>query len=290
MPFERFAALLASLTLALWTPAARAIIEEQVLQIPLHAGDTTPGTRRGAVLVVREVGEGRRPFLIVQHGRPADSDGRRRLGLQSYPANARYFAGLGFVVLIPTRIGYGVTGGPDVEATGDCTDKRYGPGVGAGVAQTRDVAAFAASLPYVDAGRGLILGESFGALIAVAVASDDIPGIRGAVNIAGGDGGDVATRPDHPCQPERLREWLGSLGNAARLPSLWMYSANDRLWGPDLPKSWFAAYQAAGGRARFVPLPADKNNGHYIFNRNPPAWQPAFAAFVRQLGLGARVD
>jgi dienelactone hydrolase len=285
MRFVPLGALLVSTTLMGWAPVARALLEEQVVQIPVRTGTKTHDTRRGAVLIVREVGTGRRPFIVVQHGRPADEDGRRRLGLQSYPANARYFASLGFVVLIPTRIGYGVTGGPDVESTGECADKQYGPGVAAGVAQTRDVAAFAAKLPYVDPSRGLIIGESFGGLIAVATASSDIPGVLGAVNIEGGDGGDVTARPDHPCQPERLRELLATLGSQARLPSLWMYSANDRLWGPDLPKSWYAAYRAAGGRARFVPLPADKNNGHYIFNRNPPAWQPAVALFLKQLGL-----
>jgi len=282
--------LLASAVLFGGIPDARALVEEQVLKVPVRIGNGASETRPGAVLIVREVGAGRHPFIVLQHGRPPDPDGRKRLGLQSYPANSRYFASLGFVVLIPTRTGYGVTGGPDIEYTGECDNKQYAPGIAAGVAQTRDVVAFAASLPYVDSNRGLVVGESFGGLIAVAAVSSNIPGIRGAVNIEGGDGGDVVLRPDHPCQPDRLREVLASFATHARSPSLWMYSANDRLWGPDYPKSWFAAYRAAGGRAQFVPLPADKNNGHYVFNRNPPAWRPAFTQFLSRIGLDPRRD
>jgi hypothetical protein len=34
-----------------------------------------------------------------------------------------------------------------------------------------------------------------------------------------------------------------------------------------------------------VALPADKNNGHFIFNRNALAWQPRFETFVAGLPL-----
>jgi hypothetical protein len=64
-----------------------------------------------------------------------------------------------------------------------------------------------------------------------------------------------------------------------------MYSANDRFWGPRLPSEWYGAYARAGGRGRFVELPADKNNGHFIFTRNPPAWHPAFEEFAAAIGL-----
>ena len=112
------AALLASAALMGGAPAARALVEEQVIQLPVRVGPGERDTRPGAVLIVREVSPGRHPFIVLQHGRPADPDGRKRLGLQSYPANARYFAELGFVVLIPTRTGYGVTGGPDFSGAG----------------------------------------------------------------------------------------------------------------------------------------------------------------------------
>jgi hypothetical protein len=57
------------------------------------------------------------PYLVLNHGRPANGNlaGMQR---QRYSDNSRYFVSLGFVVLVPTRVGYGESGGPDVEDSG----------------------------------------------------------------------------------------------------------------------------------------------------------------------------
>ncbi len=249
-------------------------------------------TAHGAVLdapltvtVIRPADGRRAPFLVLEHGRPPTRDGRVALGRQSYPANARYFAGLGFVVLVPTRIGYGVTGGPDLEFTGECADKHFADGVGAGVAETRQLVDYAAGRADVDPRHGLVVGESFGGLIAVGVAAADIPGVVATVNIAGGDGGDSLHHVDAPCRPDELARLFAGFGARNRLPTLWMYSTNDRFWGPRYPAMWFDSFQRAGGRGEFVALPADKNNGHFIFNRNPAAWRPIFGRLLARLQL-----
>ena len=266
---------------------ARAELIESVLHVPvrldLPAGQSTAQTI--PVVVVREATPAPRPYLLLLHGRPALAGDRGRMGLVNYPANARYFAGRGFVVLIPTRLGYGVARGPDVEFTGECRVKRFEEGTDAALQETRQVLAYAAGLPYVDPTRGVVVGESVGGVIAIAAGSTGIPGLLGAVNVAGGDGGDSLVHPDSPCRPDLLESWYATLGRSSRVPTLWMYSANDRFWGPRLPAEWFAAYVRAGGRGRFVELPADKNNGHFIFTRNPPAWHPAFEAFSAELGV-----
>jgi dienelactone hydrolase len=206
--------------------------------------------------------------------------------VQNYPANSRYFASLGYTVLVPTRIGYGVTAGPDVEYTGECASKRFADGAAVAVAETREIVRHAQGLAGVDPERGIVVGESFGGLVAIAVAASGIRGVRAAVNISGGDGGDARTRPDEPCRPDLLRETFAAYGRANRIPTLWMYSANDRVWGNVYPRQWFEAYLQAGGRGQFVQLPADKNNGHYIFNRNAAAWHPAFERFLAGLDAG----
>ena len=78
---------------------------------------------------------------------------------------------------------------------------------------------------------------------------------------------------------------LAAYGRRDRVPTLWLYSANDRYWGTKAPRRWFDAFVAAGGEGRFIELPADKNNGHFIFNRNPQAWHGAFEVFAASLGL-----
>lgn len=259
----------------------------ETLHVPVHLSGS-PGTSVTQIIdvaVMRNVGPERRPLLLLLHGRSADPAERARLALPIYPANARYLADQGFVVLIPLRIGYGIAGGPDLEATGPCEDKHFTSGVLRAVEETQQVFAYATALPYVDARRGIVMGESFGGLAAIAATAVPWPGVVAAVNIAGGDGGDSLQRPDHPCGPERLTETFAAYGAANRVPTLWLYSANDRLWGSELPRAWYAAFVKAGGHAEFVELPADKNNGHFIFNRNAAAWHPAFERFIASLGL-----
>lgn len=282
-------AALALLLTALLAPSLSSAAEiiEQTTKVPVTLQvPGGPDLRQDiAVTIIREAAPERRPFLVLLHGRGASPAERSAMGLKTYPANSRYFASMGFVVLVPTRVGYGVSGGPDVEYTGTCASKRFAHGAEIAVSQTRQVLAYAARLPYVDPDRGLVVGESFGGLAAIAVASSDIRGVAAAINISGGDGGNARSRPDEPCRPDQMRETFARYGSDNRLPTLWMYSANDRVWGPVYPRQWFAAFTRAGGRGQFIELPADKNNGHYIFNRNAAAWHPAFEEFARRLDL-----
>lgn len=264
---------------------AAALIEE-TLQVRVH-GETLHGIpfdQSMTVDSVREAGAARRPWLILLHGRAADAAARARLSVRNYPANSRYFAAKGFAVLIPLRVGYGATGGPDVEFTGDCHFKHFADGVGPALSETTQLIDYAAHLPYVDPTRGLIVGDSFGGLVAIGAAAARLAGLKAVVNIAGGDGGDPLAHPDAPCRADQLEQTFGHFGAATRMPTLWMYSANDRLWGADLPRRWYAAFTGAGGTGRFEALPADRHNGHFIFTRNAAAWQPPFERFLNSLG------
>ena len=266
---------------------------EEVLAVPVHSRTSTgvPFEQPMTVASVHAQSPRRLPFLILLHGRAPDAAARARLSVKSYPSNTRYFAEQGFAVFIPVRVGYGATAGPDAEFTGNCDFKRFAEGVAPALVEIGQLMEYAAQLPYVDASRGVIIGESFGGLIAIAAAAAKLPGLQAVVNIAGGDGGDAVQHPDHPCRPDQLRDVFASYGSTAKIPSLWVYSANDRLWGPDLPREWFGAFTVAGGNGRFEGLPADKNNGHFIFMRNSGLWRPVFERFLAPLNLagsGAR--
>lgn len=281
----RYLPMLALLAAAL---PARSVLIEETLQVPVRFEQPgQSGARQNVFLtVVRDSARARAPFALVLHGRPAAASGFAAMGQQKYPANSRFLAGLGFVVLIPTRIGYGVTAGPDLEFTGTCENKDYARGLRAVLGQMRQILDYGRTLPYVDPARGIVLGESFGGAAAIASASSDLPGVVGAVNVAGGDGGDLH-HLDEPCRPDQLRETFAGYGRTNRLPTLWLYSRNDRFWGPRYPGTWFDAFVQAGGRGEFVSLPEDRNNGHYVFTRNLAAWSGPFERFVRALGFAA---
>jgi dienelactone hydrolase len=266
-------------------PAQSEIIEETV-RVPanIQAAAGVVVEHQLVMTIVRDTKQKKSPYIIIHHGRPDSPIRFAVMGQQRYPANANYFVAKGFVVLIPTRIGYGLTGGSDVEYTGECENKNYLRGVAPLVSETKQILSYAEKLSYVDTSRGLVLGESFGGIGAIAMASSELSSVIGVVNISGGDGGSLE-HLEKPCRPDQLSDAFTSYGKTNRVPSLWMYSQNDRYWGTRYPKQWFDAFKQAGGKAEFVNLPADKNNGHYIFVRNPEAWHPAFEGFIRQLGF-----
>src|SRR5205823_11871942 len=138
------------------------------------------------VTVWRDDSRAKAPFLILNHGRPATAANFAKMGRQRYVENSQYFVSLGFVVFIPTRVGYGTSGGEDVEYSGTCQGKIYEPAFRAAAAQALAVLEHAKTLPYVDASRGVVVGQSFGGATAIAVAAMNPPGVVAAVNFAGG--------------------------------------------------------------------------------------------------------
>ncbi len=287
-PFLAAALALVSSGLPAESKAQVAMVEE-VMKVPIPLT-----TRSGAqswdivVTVFHDAGRPKSPFLVLSHGRTSNDAERAAMGRVRYPEISQYLVSLGFAVLVPTRIGYGVTGGPDVEYSGHCNQRNYAPGFDAAAEETAAVLQRARSLLYVDLSRGIVAGTSFGGMTAIKLATLQLPGLVGAVNFSGGVGGDPKGHPGKPCSPLLLDALYRSYGAAARVPSLWLYSRNDHYWGPQLPKQWFRTYVAAGGRAQFVDLPAYGDDGHQSFAHNPEAWKPAFERFLRSLGFMAQ--
>ena len=225
--------------------------------------------------------------MILNHGRSSDATKRQAVKAAQYGANARYLVGQGFTVLFLIRVGYGATGGPNIENSGPCDAKAYRPVYEAAAKQTMAAIEHAKSLPYVDPGRGLVMGQSFGGTTAITLAAKNVPGILAAVNFAGGGGGRPDTHPEQPCGSDRMAELFANYGATARVPTLWLYSENDKYWGPTLPRSWLEAFAEQGGQGQFVQLPPYKSDGHPIFTGNPEAWKPAFEEFLAACCKGA---
>ena len=266
---------------------ARAAVVEELVMLPVTVRHEILGEVRHdlPVTVFRDDARARAPFVVLGHGRATSAAANAALGQARYTPNSRYLVSLGFAVFVPTRIGYGIAGGQDLEYSGECLAKRYAPGYDAAAQQTRAVVAYARGRPDIDPGRGLVMGQSYGGTTAIAIAADPPEGVRAAINFAGGGGGRPATHPGQPCSPMALERLFGGYGATARIPTLWLYAANDLYMGARHPREWFDAFLRAGGNGRFVALPAHGEDGHSSFTRNPAAWRPAFEAFLREAGL-----
>jgi dienelactone hydrolase len=271
------------------TGSALASLVEEAVELPVEVTDARGRTFRQPIKVTiyRDDQRTKSPFLILNHGRSSDATKRQAVKAAQYGANARYLVGRGFTVLFLVRVGYGATGGPDVENSGPCNAKAYRPVYEAAAQQTVAAIEHAKSLSYVDPGKGLVMGQSFGGATAITLAAKNIPGILAAVNFAGGGGGRPDTHPEQPCGSDRMGELFASYGATARIPTLWLYSENDKYWGPTLPRSWLETFAEQGGLGQFVQLPPYKSDGHPIFTGNPEAWKPAFEAFLAACCKGA---
>lgn len=272
------------------SPAWSRMVEEQ-FDLPVRVTDAF-GKKIAHdvhVTVFRDDAAGApRPVAVVDHGRSAEAQERVTMGRARFPVAARWLVQMGFVVAVPTRIGYGVTGGDDAEDTpGPCEARNFGPGLTAAAEQTLAVLKAMRERSDVRSDRAIVIGVSFGGATAVAVAALAPPGVDAAINFAGGAGGNPKLRPGRPCSAHLMERLFAEYGRRARMPTLWIYAENDRFFGPEHPKTWFDAFRKAGGNGEFVQLPPTGEDGHRVFVEFPALWQPLVADFLHRQGYPA---
>jgi dienelactone hydrolase len=234
------------------------------------------------ITVYRPPGEGPFPLVVFNHGR-ATREKRASQGRYRPEAAARYLVAKGFVVLVPNRIGYWETyGNFDPENSG-C--KSIEPMSIAASDQALATVEFAKTLPYVDASRWLVAGQSVGGLTAVATVGRAPTGLIGGINFSGGTGGFPDTKPGNPCNPYATTQYWGEIAKNAKVPMLWLYWENDKYWGADIPKAWHKAWVDGGAKAQFTGLAAVGEDGHSGLGTDMDHWLPVVDAFLNQLGF-----
>ena len=262
-------------------------LHEQVLRLPVTVKDSfgRQETRPIALTVFKPAGDGPFPLVIMSHGR-ATTERRAQQARQRFEPLSRYLVSMGFVVLVPTRVGYGDTYGDfDPEDHGGCNVMRVEPVATAASDQVIAALSFARTLPYVDASRWVAMGQSVGGLTTVAVAWRNPPGLVGAINFAGGSGGDPERRPGQPCMPAQIERLWRANASAVQVPMLWLYWDNDKYWGADVPKRWHQAFTEGGGKAELHTLPAAGNDGHNGVNIDMNHWVPIVETYLARIGF-----
>ena len=267
-------------------PLARDMREE-IRRIPITLKDLygRQETRPIVVTVFRPPGDGPFPLAIVNHGRAVDSK-RSLQGRQRLEDLSRYLVSKGFVVLVPTRVGYGETYGDfDPEASGGCNAKRLAPMADAIVAQVLATRELARTLPSIDASRWIVVGQSVGGFGTVATVGMHPPGLVAGINFAGGTGGNPDTRPQDPCSPQAVGQLWRGLAAGAAVPMVWLYWENDLFWGPTIPRAWHAAWVEGGGKAEMHTLAPVGSNGHGGSAIDMDHWVPIVEPFLNGLGF-----
>jgi dienelactone hydrolase len=268
-------------------PVRAADLREEVLHIAVKTQDLYGKAAEGniPVTIFRPAGEGPFPLVIMNHGRPVQ-DKRGLLGRQRFEHLSRYLVRKGFVVMVPTRLGYYETYSQfDPEDSGGCTTLRPEPVGTAASDQVLQTLEFARTLPYVNTQRWLVMGQSVGGLTAVATVSRNPPGLVAGINFAGGTGGDPDKRTGDPCNPRAIESLWRSKAAGARAPMAWFYWANDKYWGADNPKRWHRAWTEGGGQAEMFAMPASGVDGHSGMSNDMDRWAPLLEEFLARHGF-----
>lgn len=231
---------------------------------------------------VRAMLPGPHPLAILTHGTSDKPEERAQVTPWGQLNQAIWFARRGFVVLVVVRRGYGRSGGEQDSRRGGCG--RNGSFEEAGEASAEDLRAaarYAAKLPEVDASTIVSAGVSTGGFAQAALSADPMPGLKAAINFAGGRGGDGK---GHNCDFEGLQAAYRAFGRHSKVPMLWLYAENDKWFPPEMARRFDAAFQKGGGEVQFLLVPPDGEDGHHFYS-HVEKWSPVVEAFLRDKGL-----
>ena len=260
-------------------------LQEEIVRIQATVKDLygRETTKPVPITIYRPTGEGPFPLVVFNHGR-AVAERRAQQGRYRPETVARYLVAKGFVVMVPNRIGYWETYGDFDPENSAC--KNIEPMSVAASQQVLATVEFAKTLPYVDATRWVVAGQSVGGLTSVATVGRAPEGLLGGINFSGGTGGNPDANPGRPCNPGATTRYWGDIAKNAKVPMLWMYWQNDKYWGPDIPKDWHLAWTRGGGQAQFTGFGPSGENGHNGLNEDMDHWLPVVDRFLQDLGFG----
>ena len=278
------------LILFLFCNSSFARIIEEIIEVPVSVSNSNftnnpKFEQKITVTIWRDDAIKKAPYLLFSHGRAGTDQERGKFGRSSEKRNSEYFVSKGFTVILPTRIGYGVSGGPDADYSGACGNKNYLEARKVAIDQSKQVLNHVFDFSYIDRTKGIVVGQSVGGFTTIGLSAENISGLKGAINFAGGDGGDPIKSAEKPCGDYLIKDTFAKYGASNKAPTLWLYSVNDKFWGEQLPKDWFAAFQKAGGKGQFISLPAYKEDGHSIFRGDLNAWKNDFEKFIKEIGF-----
>jgi dienelactone hydrolase len=262
--------------------AARPIQEEMwALQLPLPM----------FAYLVRPVGNGPFPMVIMNHGVSLNPTDRSFFPLVEFRDAAMWFARRGNLVVAPVGSGYGAAAhdlpelgiyGPFFSKIGKCTNPNFRD-AGLAVALVDLWIIEYMTKEKMAAPRDVIVvGQSAGGWASIALSSQNPPAVRAIITFAAGRGGRVDGKPNNNCAPDKLVEATGEFGRSARVPMLWIYAENDTFFGPALSKRMHDAYTNAGGKAEYHMLPPFGSDGHFLIDsaESIPMWAPLVSRFL----------
>lgn len=246
--------------LTVWTPdGARPIMLEATFYSPLGTGPA--------------------PLAIFTHGSDV---GRSQLRTWSFSTEAHWLRDNGFAVVALMRRGRGgsegINGEEDFGRAYDGSLVDVSAGVTQAVEDLESAIAFGRTLPGIRPGPVLLAGQSRGGFLAMHYAGLRPGEVMGVVNFSGGW---------YPYGPVTTPYYAkAGQGAADKVPQLWLYADNDKLYPAALLREYYQAFTSAGGHASFELLHDVPGDGH-LLRLYPGRWRPIADVFLTALNRKA---
>ena len=241
--------------------------------------------------LVRPVGDGPFPLVIMNHGISLDANQRTMFPMIEYRDAAVWFARRGYVVISPIR--YGASSLDDKDRglygavfahVGSCDNPNFrGPGLA--VATLNEwLIDYMSKKKMIQPGKVVVVGQSGGGWGSIALGSRNPSSVQAIVTFAAGRGGRVDGKPNNNCAPDKLVAATAEFGRTARIPMLWIYAENDTYFGPELTKRMYRAFAEAGGNVEYRMLPPFGSDGHFMIDSADavPIWSPLVTQFLEK--------
>ena len=262
-------------------------IQEEVWAIPV--------TLPTIAYVVRPVGNGPFPLVVMNHGVSLNQRERGFFPLVEFRDAAMWFARQGYMVVAPSGSGYGAAALDEPERglysvfyskIGGCDNPNFRDAGLAVALIDKWIIEYLTDQKLIVPDDVIVVGQSAGGWAAIALASQNVPGVRAIITFAAGRGGRVGGKPNNNCAPDRLVAATAEIGRTARTPMLWIYIENDTFFGPALSKRMHEAYTGAGGNAEYHLLPPFGSDGHFLVDSpdSIPLWAPLVGPFLDKHG------
>jgi len=234
----------------------------------------------------RSFGEGPYPVMVWSHGdiEPDHSAMQYKSRIREMPV-MREFLQMGVAVLIPARRGVGLSQGsyPRNFSTTDA-DTTYKARVHA--EDILPAIAWLKTRPMLDTSRLILAGQSAGGYTTMYLASQNLPGLIGAVDFSGG-----RTQMTQSFTPNYLNRMMVSgfaeFGKTTRVPTLWIFTENDSRYSAETIRASYEAFQAAGGKGRLQLSPPIEGDGHLVYLK-PELWRAALKEYLGEIGVASR--
>jgi dienelactone hydrolase len=202
-------------------------------------------------------GGGPAPLAILTHGSDV---GLNQLRSWSFSTEAHWLRDNRFAVLALMRRGRGrsegINGEEDFGRDHDGGLNDVSAGVAQAIEDLDSAIAYGRTLPGVKPGPVLLAGQSRGGFLAMHYAGLKPGDVLGVVNFSGGW---------YPYGPVTTPYYENAgRGAADKVPQLWLYADNDRLYDEPLIREYHQAFTAAGGRARFELIHGVPGDGHLL--------------------------